>query len=668
MKVIDMPSKQSFTRENAIKIAVIAVAIILLGSLVAFFLTRGGEEEDKGYNPENELPQGFMMIVDYPTTHEEQFAISNLASVQFMGGEYHPLVICDREGGLSSQEIYTLTNLDTDRPKILFTNQETAAGNVNRQLSDAGLSVINDTDVYPLCTQVAGTFIGFNDILTVEDYEESLWVAAYAKNMGLGVVEGERTFTSQESVWNTLKNIGVEADYAIVSNPLDHSLESISATPEYDHYDDAWFCPDLSLMAAQMSAYHDAYVITNSTPRDSTDWNINLEYSQNRRALGIHENLKKINFDYGALEYIALTGSASAIPQFLVNPEEGSSEIVNSDVLYGFLDNDNSAMDSAVGRVIQYDVSLASNQLLKTYLVDDFTDKISVDYRDVAGGTQEKDWRTHGASFSGYDITYKRMQATPARWICTDFEDQGFTYDYVGPFNTGNKFLDGTVNSMENDISEICEGAGYVAYRGHGSDTGSLYGIRVMGPNGEEHALRYTDCNEMNVPPQIAFFVSCLNGKIYGHGPGTDPANDVAFDKLFTLNYLASGPAVLIGATEVSFSNIGQDIWSLRAEYGPLEDDYKWDHNDAWYAWVWDGILNHPGEHGAAGKAVQWAENRYMKYPANNNPSPMIPTGEVDWYEVTFFACYGDPAFRPAIDPNGGAGSYDPWHNGPDDM
>jgi hypothetical protein len=507
--------------------------------------------------------------------------------------------------------------------------------------------------------------VGFNDVLTVEDYEESLWSAAYAKNMGLGLIQGEGTFTSQEQVWAYMNNIGLDPGYAIMTNPNDHSLESIRRSPDYDSYDDAWFCPDLSLMAAQMSAYHDAFVITNATPMENTDWTLDLELSQNRRALGYHDKLQELQEVYGPLDYLAITGSAPAVPQFLVKPSEGTTEIVNSDILYGFIDSDNSMMDLAVGRIIQYDVSLASNQLLKTYLFDDFSETVTVDYRDIAGGTQEKDWRRHGASFSGYDITYKRMQATPARWICTDYEDAGFTYDYIGPLNTGNKFLDGTVNSMENDLSEICEGSGYVAYRGHGSDTGSLYGIRVYGPNGEEHALRYSDAAQMNVPPQIAFFVSCLNGKIYGHGPGTDPSSDVEFDKLFTLNYLSSGPAVLVGATEVSFSNIGQDIWSLPAEYLPFVDDHRWDHNDAWYAFVWDGILNHP-EHGTIGKAVQWSENRYMNYPPNNQPSPMSPTGDVDWYEVTFFACYGDPSFRPAIDESTTPG-YDPWHNGPDD-
>jgi hypothetical protein len=575
--------------------------------------------------------------------------------------------VCDPSGGLSDQLLFTLNNLENDRQKVLFTNKETSLGNINRQLEQVGLLTINDSAVYPLSTDISKTFYGFSGVLTVEDYEESLWGAVYSKRMGLAMVAGERTFLSQEDAWSSLKMMGIDADYAVVANPNDHSLETIKRTPDYDEYDNAFFCPDLSLMAAQLSAYHDAYVITNITPRADSEWEMDMELSQNRRALGSHEKLAELNSNYGPMEYIAIAGSAPAVPQFLM-PGPGQGELVNSDVIYGFMDSDHSSMDASVGRIIQYEVSLASNQLLKTYLFDEFSETVTVDYRDVAGGTQEMVWREHGASFSGFDITYKRMQATPARWICTDFEDQGFTYDYIGPLNTGNKFLDGTVNSMENDLSEICEGAGYVAYRGHGSDTGSLYGIRVYGPNGDEHQLRYSDCQDMNVPPQVAFFVSCLNGKIYGNGPGTDPSSDVAFDKLFTLNYLAAGPAVLVGATEVSFSNIGQDLYSLPAEYLPFVDDHQWDHNDAWYAFVWDGILNHPGEHGTIGKAVQWAENRYMKYPPNNQPAPMDPTGEVDWYEVTFFACYGDPSFRPAIDPSGGPGDFDPWHNGPDDM
>ncbi len=658
------------SRPSSKRIWIVVGIVLLLVGFGAFYMLREKEpREPKLYSPDTELPADYMLIVDYPRSQTDQLSIAALTSVQFKGGQYHPLVVCDPEGGLSRQLQFTLGNLETDREKYLFTNQEGSMTHINTQLGDMGGSLIKEENVFPLSPDVSSRFTGFDGVMTVASYEEALWSTVYAKKYNLGMVyDEEGTFTSQEQVWAELRSMDLNADYIVVANHRDRSLERIHQSPDYDTYDDAFFTPDMSLMAAQMAAYHDGYVITNATPVDSVDWDLDMSLSPNRRALGYYEKVKQLSGEFGPAEYVAITGSASAVPQFLVRSGGNEGDIVNSDIIYGFHDDDKGNMDAAVGRIIQFETSLASNQLLKTYLFDDIRDMVTVDYRDVAGGAHEKDWRTHGASFSGFDITYKRMQATPGRWICNDYEDQGFTYDYVGPFNTGNKFFDGVINSMENDISEICEGSGYVAYRGHGSDTGSLYGIRVYGPNGEEHQLRYSDAAEMDVPPQIAFFVSCLNGKIYGHGPGTEPSNDVEFDKLFTLNYLSAGPAVLVGATEVSYSNIGQDLTSIPAEYLPFMDDHRWDHNDAWYAFVWDGILNHPGEHGTIGKAVQWSENRYMKYPPNNSPSPFTPNGEVDWYEVTFFSVYGDPAFRPAIDESGGPGSYDPWHNGPDDI
>jgi len=661
-------------KQRVFKVISIAVASLLLLSGLLYLVTREEKEKVDIYSPTEDLPDEYVVLIDYPDDEKDLQAIASLTPLVMKDGKYHTMLILDPEGGLSRQQLYTLTHLKEDRTKILFTGDETSRENIDSQLTSEGLSGIEEERIYPLTTSSCGMFRGFSGAVTVGSYEESLWAAAVACLDNMAMVDGGPTYRSQEEAWNDLAERGIPSDYVIVTNPHDHSLEALHAgTPEYDAYDDPWFCPDLSVLTAVMSGYHDAYVITNATPVGEMEGELDMGLSQNRRAAGYREMLRSVAGMFNEPEYAAIVGSASAIPQFLL-PGGSEGEIVNSDIMYGFLDEDLHTMDAALGRLIQFDASLASNQLVKTYDMERFADTVEVGYRDIAGGIHQKDWRRHGASFSGFDITYKRMQATPGRWICLDFEDAGFTYDYVGPSNTGVKVADGVVNSMENDLVEICRGSGYVAYRGHGSDYGSLYGIRVYGPNGEEFALSSEDCQTMDVPPQIAFFVSCLNGKIYGHGPGTDPGNDIQFDRLFTLNYLSSGPAVLVGATEVSFSNIGQDLTTLPEEWLPgvvnpswSDGDHEWDHNDAWYAFVWDGILNHPSEHGTVGQAVRWSENRYMAYPPNNDPTPFEPTGEVDWYEVTFFACYGDPAFRPAIDTNTQPG-YDPWHNGPDDM
>jgi hypothetical protein len=647
-------------------VAVAVVALLLLGGLIAFLALRKKPVEEELYKPSVEAPMDFMVIVEYPKDDNDLFSIAALTPLLFQGGTFHPLMILDEQDELSRQEIYTLNHWNTDHPKMLFANDEAVFERVNTQLDAEGLSPVEEQYSFKLDRFACGMFYGFTGAMTAATYEEALWVGTLAKNKNLAVVHGDPTYASQKEVWAELSAMGLPANYIVATNPYDHDLETLKAnTPDYDEYDDAWFCPDLSVLSAELSAYYDGYVITRAPPVESVSWVMNMEFSQNRRATGYFNMIRNVSSAYGPAEYVCIVGSASAVPQFLMQLS-GQGAITNSDILYGFLDDDHSVMDAALGRVIQYEVSLASNQLCKSFFIDDFVDTVHVNYRDQAGGPQEKVWREHGASFSGYEITYNRIQATPGRWICNDYEDLGWTYDYVGPYGTGNQVLDGVVNSMENNLVEICKGTGYVAYRGHGSDTGSLYGIRVYGPNGDEHKLSYKDCQGMDVPPQVSFFVSCLNGKIYGNGPGVD-GTDAVFENLFTMNYLSAGPAVLIGATEVSYSNIGQDIPALRAEYGILSDDHQWDHNDAWYAFVWDGILDHPAEHGTAGKAVQWCENRYMAYPPNGNPCPFEPADTVDWREVTFFTCYGDPAFAPAI-PEGTQPGYDPWHNGPNDM
>ena len=97
--------------------------------------------------------------------------------------------------------------------------------------------------------------------------------------------------------------------------------------------------------------------------------------------------------------------------------------------------------------------------------------------------------------------------------------------------------------------------------------------------------------------------------------------------------------------------------------------NYHWDKNNAWYAFLADGLLNHEDEHGSMGEMLQWAENRYMNNPNKDyKVSPLIHQGDsVDWVEVTFFCLYGDPAFKMPQSRQG-PNEVDPWHNGDNDV
>ncbi|MCK5561868.1 MAG: hypothetical protein KAJ51_14810, partial [Thermoplasmata archaeon] len=469
-------------------------------------------------------------------------------------------------------------------------------------------------------------------------------------------------------------------NYIVIVNPYDISWESLSENVQnYDVYDSSFHVPALSAVAAEVAAYHEAYVLTDYTPSTTPiythdtagSYDMDANYQLNSRAIGTYLALMNLTKLHGIPEYVCIVGSAAAVPQFQLPPNGDGDVLVNSDVIFGFLDDDKYTMDAAVGRIVNLNVQGASNQIARTYGYNNFIENVIVDYSDIAGGTQDVDWRHHGASFSGYEITYERMQATPGRWICDDYEDEGMEYEYFGPSGAGELIGDGAKNSDERDIGTICSASGFVAYRGHGSDTGSMYSVRVYGPNGEEGVLRGEEARDLDLPPQVCSFVACMNGKIHGTGFGVD-AGDAEFDKLFSVNYIYGGAVALMGATEVSYSNVGQDIDSLWAEYGlgiVHDDNHEWDLNDAWYAFFWDGILNHEEEYGTVGKALQWAENRYIAYH-DNAVSPFDCTDDGNlgghWKELAMFVVYGDPSFQPYMT-SGGGNSVDPWHNGDDD-
>jgi hypothetical protein len=450
-------------------------------------------------------------------------------------------------------------------------------------------------------------------------------------------------------------------------------------------YNATFHIPKLSAVAAELAAYYQAYVLTDIDP--STEEIGYMDTELNSKAIGTLIKLREINEEFGPIEYICLVGSAEAVPQFQL-PDETDSDpnniegdnLVNSDALYGFLDDDEYYMDSAVGRIVNFNVQGASNQISRTLGYDYIIDTIEVSYS--ISGTQTVNWRNQASVWNGYEVADERRQMSPGLFLTKDFEDEGFTAEYMR--TTGNEGVWGSVQNpgsatetwKETEMKPVVESSSILAYRGHGSWHATNYVWEPEEPTDPQGKSRLEGNDQSHpdsvvdyfLPPQVAVLVCCESGKIQGsHWWGGLPEMEM----LWVTNYFLAGGVGLISATEVSYSKLGQDKDAFIGEFAQgiffEEDNHKWDNNNCWYAFTMDGLLNHEDEYGTIGKAHQWAENRYINNPNKASPvSPFERGTSVDWKEVAMFVCYGDPAFQP-FQTRPGANDYDPWHNGPDD-
>jgi hypothetical protein len=123
-----------------------------------------------------------------------------------------------------------------------------------------------------------------------------------------------------------------------------------------------------------------------------------------------------------------------------------------------------------------------------------------------------------------------------------------------------------------------------------------------------------------------------------------------------------SGAVAMVGSTEVSYSYPHQDFFALN---GRSTGNHYWDKNNAYFAFFWDGILDHELKYGAVGDALRWAHNRYIAtHDYTINPFNVSDTLYLqDWKQVAEYVLYGDPAFIP-WQPKIGNNSVDEWHNG----
>ena len=666
-------------------ISAIAI-IIIIGSIVIINKDEEKKEENL-YNPTEELPgqeledspdaePQYMIFVDEPKSEDELLFISALSSVVVHNDIYHPMFILE-EGQLDEHQLWTINHMkNSDVPKIVFTNFDETEDKIKEQLNTENLTRFQATEAE------LGIFKGFEDVITVASYKEALWVAPLANIENKAIIIGESSFSSQEEVWDELVKKGGNASYVIITNPEDYKDEntfySVITDNDGNIFENSYHIPTISAVAAELAAYHKAFVLTDIDIQENFSEEFNDIISTkdagiNNVPISTLLKLRDININYGPIEYITLVGSAEAVPHFdLPDYSDSEPDYTSCDILYGFLDDDPFTMDAAVGRIINYNVQGASNQIARTLNYQHIVEEVT---SETDEGSRTKEWRKHGSSWNGYEVADMRLQNTPGVFFQQDMEDEGYTCDYISTGGAGSK----DNGDFASNFRGILETSGMVAYRGHGSWHGSLYtwgyfvnsgadAIAGMGDDDRGH-LEGTHARELFMPPLTAMIVSCENTKVHGLTYGGDP---IDMDRDFATNFLYGGAVALVGATEVSYSNVGQDGWVV---ISPGTGTSEWDLNDLWYAAFWDHILDGTGDFSGSsenpshselevdnGKAVVLAENRYMaEHPGI---SPLIkPDGDngAHWKEIAMFCLLGDPAFTPFQD-SPGPKDFDPWH------
>lgn len=715
-----------FEGKNLRLIINVLIVVIILSSMLA--VTRLNDDDDGGEDWEwaagvNPLAEDYMIFVDAPESQEDMALIYALSSITYKNDVYHPMFIID-ENGLDEHQLWTLQySSNKNVQKYLFSNN--AYITVEQQMS--GIGADSNIIHFPFTRESVNealrgfaTIEGPNTFTTeikVKDHREALWVAPLAAHKdAIVTISKHASYDSQEEVWEELSSLGIPADYIVAANPNDFMNDDVYYSV-FEGEVTSYHYRSMAAVAAEIALYRNAYVVTDIEPLPEVDGRIPLEYTalfpkgdpdqrdlynmtndmylNNVKAYGYYEKFLQINEDYGPARYICLVGGGEALPQFeffdysmsegnLVDPIK--PEYTSSDVAYGFLDPDRlDYMTTAVGRIVNLNVQGASNQIARTFGYDYLAKELP-----VTGyvGQDATNWEQHTSSWNGYEVADQRLQNTPAVYFCEDSEDEGYDTSYWATTGQGVGYVSNGGATLAHGFQAELEASGLVAYRGHGSWHGSFYtwGRWVesnigIGGNIENH-VEGTELQHYFLPPQVSTLVSCENSKIHGTNYKSIP---IVREEAWAPNYMYAGAIGLSAATEVSYSNIGQDIWAIP---GQGSGDSQWDINDLWYAGFWDGLLDgsfedgqHNGPEVSGAEAVRNTENRYIENLKSNfggryttpflePPIGMIhPTrGELygdesgmHWKETAMFAYIGEPMFQIPVF-NAGEGTVDPWH------
>jgi len=640
------------------KTMAVIVVFILVFSVIGLGLSGlfgpkplGGRYE---YSPTEELPGEYIIIAEQPESAWDHFFIASLSSIAVRGDDYNPIFITD-EGRLDDRIMSTLAMTPLkDRTALVFTDDDQVFNTVSGQLKDAIRYTPSDT--------VLGDFIGFDGAITVGSYEETLWVAPIAHLENKVIVWEDETFECQEDAWEYMLDIGHEPTVAVVTNSSDYVPDI------WGKYYDPFLIESLSTLASTYAARYDAMVLTRWDPYEPGIGDYDLKL--NARQSGLHLALQNLSRDFGPFDWVTLIGSAASVPQFILPTlADGGSSTTASDSIYGFLDEDLYTLDTPVGRMINWNLPGLSNQYARTWFYDDFQDTTTVRY--TQEGEQTVRWRDHGSVWNGFEVADQRMQMTPGWYMKDDLLDEGWTYDYMR--TTGNEGYREVGTGKEIDFQPIMERSALVVYRGHGSSHASMYVYepdeeyskgRIEGyvEDFEDTNMRDVDSvHHYNLPPQIGVLICCLNSQIISWN-GETPHDK---DTYWSTNYMYGGAIALFASTEVSYSNIGQDIKQIP---GRFTGDYAWDNNDHIYATLVDGLVDHEQEYDNMGKVFQWCINRYNNNPLHDGQvTPFLQEGNgLHWKQISMYTLYGDPGFG-GLDTKDGANDFDPWHNGEED-
>lgn len=705
-------------------IVTVLIVVLIVASMFAMTYDGGDDEEDWTYEVGSEpLAEDYMIFVDAPESEEDMALIYALSSLVNKGDVYHPLFILG-DIGLDDHQLWTLQySSNKDVQKYLFSNG--ALLTVEQQMGGIGAEA--NIVQFPFTREAVNSALRgfmtnpgpntFSSEIKVKDHREALWVAPLAAQTdSIITLSKQGTYNDQSDVWSELSDIGLRADYIVVANPDDYMNDDVF----YSIFEDmvtSYHYRSMAAVAAEIAVVRNAYVVTDIDDLEDIEERIPLEYTalfpegnpaarelndetndmylNNVKAYGYYEKILDVSDEFGPASYICLVGGAEALPQFEFfdySMSEGNiadpilPEYTSSDVAFGFLDPDRmDYMTAAVGRIVNLNVQGASNQIARTFGYDYISKEIT------AAGYANGDtieWEEHTSSWNGYEVADQRLQNTPAIYFCEDSEDEGYDTSYWSTLGAGGGYTDEGGVTGNVGFKQELEASALVAYRGHGSWHGSFYTWgRWVEKNigvGDQLAnhVEGTDLQQYYLPPQVSTLVSCENSKIHGTNYKSIP---IVREEAWAPNYMYAGAIGLSAATEVSYSNIGQDLWAIP---GQGTGDSQWDINDLWYAGFWDGILDgafedgqHKGPEVSGAEAVRNTENRYIENLKSNfdgkytTPFLEPPTGMIHptrgelygdeagmhWKETAMFSYIGEPMFQiPVFNP--GEGAVDPWH------